>query len=84
MAICGIIALELAILYLGFWFIFLRKPKDYKVDQPIWGVYEDHADELYKHDSTVLVFSARSEHGAELVGPNESSTRTNKCGPKAA
>jgi len=78
-----IIAFELAILYLGFWYVFLRKPTDYKVDQPIWGVYEDHAEELYRHDSQVLVFSARSGHGAEFVGPNEPKP-TGRSGRKAA
>ena len=62
-----IIGLELALLYFAFWFVFLKRPAIYKVDQPIWGVYPDHADELNKHDDNVLLFSDRFEHGAKFV-----------------
>jgi hypothetical protein len=78
-----IIGLELALLYFAFWLVFLRRPAVYKVDQPLWGVYSEHADELHKHDKTVLMFSDRFEHGAQFVVRN-ASNKPNSSGPKAA
>ncbi|HEY9715014.1 MAG TPA: hypothetical protein V6C72_16210 [Chroococcales cyanobacterium] len=35
-----IIAIELAILYSVFWFVFIREPKPYRVTSNLWGTYE--------------------------------------------
>jgi hypothetical protein len=79
MGACIIIGFEFALLYFAFWAVFLRRPAIYKVEEPIWGVYADHAEELHKHDGNVLLFSDRFEHGAEFVA-----NRSGSSGPKAA
>lgn len=35
-----LIVAELAILYTVFWYIFLREPKPFKVEESLWGHYE--------------------------------------------
>jgi hypothetical protein len=36
-----VIAIELAILYTVFWYIFLREPKPFHVDENMWGQYDN-------------------------------------------
>jgi hypothetical protein len=36
-----IIAIELAILYTVFWYVFLREPRPYKIRENIWGNYQE-------------------------------------------
>lgn len=38
-----IIAIELAILYTVFWYVFLREPRPYKIRENIWGNYHEGA-----------------------------------------
>jgi hypothetical protein len=35
-----LIAIELAIIYLVFWYVFIREPKPYRISGPLWGVYD--------------------------------------------
>ncbi len=35
-----LIGLELAILYFGFWFVWIRKPDVYRIKGDPWGSYE--------------------------------------------
>jgi hypothetical protein len=36
-----LIGIELAFLYFGFWFVFIRKPDVYRIKGDPWGSYED-------------------------------------------
>jgi len=65
-----IVVFELLILLFGFWYVFIRTPRPYTVDKPIWGVYEGHAEELSKENQDVLVFSDKFSSGVSIVGPN--------------
>ncbi len=62
-----IVLLELALLYFVYWFVFVREENAYEVRRPIWGVYENHADELNRDDdSVVLLFSNKYHNGVRV------------------
>lgn len=43
-----LIGIELAFLYFGFWFVFIRKPDVYSIKGDPWGTYESY-DAVLKH-----------------------------------
>jgi hypothetical protein len=36
-----LIGLELALLYFGFWFVFIRTPRVHRINASMWGTYEN-------------------------------------------
>ena len=50
-----LIGIELAVLYFGFWFVFIRKPDVYRIKGDPWGQYESSIDSAKREvDTSVL------------------------------
>ena len=48
-----VIAIELAILYSVFWYVFVREPKPFKVGPAMWGTYDQGNLAFTKYDATI-------------------------------
>ena len=53
-----LIGLELAALYFGFWYVFIKKPKVYKIKGDPWGTYASGKTKVtYREPETLVLHS---------------------------
>ncbi len=46
----SLIAVELSFLYLAYWFVFVREPKNIQIDGQMWGGYESDSYRSFEHN----------------------------------
>ena len=68
-----VIAIELAILYSVFWYVFVREPKPFKVGADMWGTYDQGDLPFTKYDATANVYSQELHGLASRAHHNHSS-----------
>jgi len=52
-----LLAIEVAILYFAYWFVFVREPKPYKVAGNMWGTYDYKGDDFSTYDDWSFITS---------------------------
>jgi hypothetical protein len=52
-----LVAIEVAILYFAYWFVFIREPKPYKVAGSMWGTYDYKGDDFSTYDDWSFITS---------------------------
>jgi hypothetical protein len=45
-----LIAIELAFLYLAYWFVFVREPKNIQIEGQLWGGYDSSTYKSFEHN----------------------------------
>jgi len=77
-----IIAIELAILYTVFWYVFLREPKPYRLRGNAWGAYDGpDSSETYESAALHSLFKAAGKTGAGSAG--QTAGHGDECGCQA-
>lgn len=46
----SLIAIELAFLYLAYWFVFVREPKNIEIEGQLWGGYDSHTYKTFENN----------------------------------
>ena len=52
-----LVAIEVALLYFAYWFVFVREPKPYKVAGNLWGTYDYKGDDFSTYDDWSFITS---------------------------
>lgn len=63
-----LIAFELLILYLAYYFLFLWEAREVRINKDVWGLYDEAAANQTKRESALtIVFSNRIKEGFRVV-----------------
>lgn len=62
-----IVAFELLILYLVYYYLYIWEPRDFRINKDIWGVYEGHKHILSAKTKFEIIFSNRWKNGFKII-----------------
>lgn len=74
-----LIAFELMVLYLVYYYIYIWKPKSIHVNNDIWGIYENH-DSSTIDPQLALVFSDKIRDGFRAIHGSVKTVEQRKAG----